>query len=450
MGPDGPPVLTDCRPLDGVIDPQGRDIWIRSTVRAPADDLPRALYLVGVAASEAWLNGARLGANGRPGPDAARETPGRYQAAIPVRDSLWRPGPNELVVRLSSFHGGARLDYPMGAVTIARYPYPARFAIFAVMLVAAGALLAATFGFGVIHAIRRTGSSLALAGLAGAAALQAVLESLRTLIAYPYPLHIWRLGGIWLLAAAFAILLVNYVATRFWGTARREAVALALVVVSASIFAPGFDQKTGWALTLGVAMAAIVTAVGVRRKRNGARLTLAYLLVFLAVAVAYPEWLVDLSYFVLAACLVLPLLMSEVIRLGRDDSSREAALTRAASRPDRLTVASARGVELVPISQIAAVVGADDYVELRLIGGRVVLHAARLDRLEAALAPGFLRIHRSALVNLAHLRALERDNGRYRACLTEGQPLPVSRSRLAALRDALDDAFATAPAAPNP
>ena len=60
------PVLTECRPLEGVIDPQGRELWIRSTMQAPADDRPRALYVFGATSSEAWLNGRFLGANGRP------------------------------------------------------------------------------------------------------------------------------------------------------------------------------------------------------------------------------------------------------------------------------------------------------------------------------------------------------------------------------------------------
>ena len=49
--------------------------------------------------------------------------------------------------------------------------------------------------------------------MAGVAALQAIVESLRTLFAYPYPLHAWRMSAIWVLAATFAVLLVTYVAT---------------------------------------------------------------------------------------------------------------------------------------------------------------------------------------------------------------------------------------------
>jgi hypothetical protein len=62
--------------------------------RAPSDTRPRALYVAGVASSEAWLNGQRLGANGRPGATARAEVPGRYQAIFPIRETAWRPGEN--------------------------------------------------------------------------------------------------------------------------------------------------------------------------------------------------------------------------------------------------------------------------------------------------------------------------------------------------------------------
>lgn len=445
-GPEGP-VLSDCRPLAGVIDPQGRDLWLRASVAAPDDPRPRALHLFGIASAEAWLNGRPLGANGRPGSTAQDEVPGRYQAALPIGETAWRTGPNVLVVHLSSFHGGLRLDYPMGAVVIAPYPLPGRPPLLAITLVAAGALFAAAFGFGVIHAMRRTGSSLILAAIAGVAGLQAVVESARPLFGYAYPLHVWRLGAIWLLAATFAVLLVSYVAGRFMPGARRWMTGLAVLAVVATVLLPGFDQKTGWALVAGVALALVACAAGVRRSLPGARLTLTWLALFMGMAFLFPEWLVDLSYFLLAAGLVLPLLMVEVVRLGREDRGREAALTRAAGQPNRLTVASARGVELVPIPDILAVVGADDYVELRLVGGRSLLHAARLDRLESQLPPGFLRIHRSVIANLAQVRSLQRDGDRWRLLMPEGPPLPVSRSRLSGLREALDESDLPCPTA---
>ncbi len=435
-GSEGP-VLSDCRPLEGVIDPQGRELWLRSILSGPTDDRAHALHIAGIASSEAWLNGIRLGANGRPGTSAATEVPGRYQTAFLIRDTVWRPEGNVLIVRLSSFHGGLRLDQPIGALMIAPYPLPPRGAFLAVTFVAAGALFAAAFGFGVIHLIRRTGSSRVLAAMAGVAGLQAIMESIRTLFAYAYPFHIWRLTGIWLLAAAFSMLLVAYAASRFFPKARWALPGIAAVAVSATLLIPGFDFKTGWALIIGASLAAIAIAVGVRHRRPGAPLSLAWLALFLGVSILFPEWLLDLSFFLLAAGLILPLLMVEVVRLSREDRGREAALTRAANQPDRLTVASSGGVELVPIADIIAVVGADDYVELRLAGGRCLLHTARLDRLATELPAGFLRIHRSVIANLDLAKGYARDGGRWTLFMQDGAELPVSRRRLPALRETL-------------
>jgi len=432
------PMLRDCRPVAGVIDPQGREMWLRAVVRRPSDVGPAALYIVGVASSEAWLNGQRLGANGRPGGSPSEEAAGRYEAAIPIPDRLWRPADNVVVIHMSSFHGSVRLDGPIAAIMVAPWPWPSRAVPLAITFVVAGALFAAAFGFGVIHSLRRTRSSLTLAALAGVSGLQAILESLRTLIPYAYPVHGWRLVGIWLLTAAFALLLTSWVVPRFWPQARRPVFILAGAAVAATGLASGFDLKTMLALMVGLALSTVAAAVGVYRRQPGARSTLAYLLVFMAVGAVFPSLLVDLSYFLFAAGLVLPLLMVEVVRLGRDDRGREVALARAAARPDCLTVASSRGVERVPLADIVAVAGADDYVELRLMNGRRLLHAARLDRLEAELPPAFLRIHRSVIANLAHARGFERDGGRGRLLMDEGDPLPISRNRLPAVRDALD------------
>src|SRR5690606_23462246 len=135
-----------------------------------------------------------------------------------------------------------------------------------------------------------------------------------------------------------------------------------------------------------------------------------------------------------AAGFLMPLLMAEVVRLGRDDRSREAALGEAVARPDCLTVASPRGVERVRLVDIVAVLGADDYVELHLADGRSLLHAARLDRLEASLPSSFRRIHRSAIANLSYARGYERAGGRLHLLLQTGAPLPISRSRVPAVK----------------
>lgn len=445
----GSPTLTDCHPVAGVIDPQGRELWLRSVVQRPTGVEPAAVYVVGVASSEIWLNGERLGENGRPGGSPSAEAPGRYEAAFPIRERLWRAADNVVAIHMSSFHGSVHLDNPIAGIVVAPWPWPTRTGALAIAFVAAGALFAAAFGFGVIHSLRRTGSSLTLAALAGVSGLQAILESLRALVPYAYPVHGWRLIGIWVLTAAFAVLLVSYVVSRFWPQARRSLVGLAVVAVAATYLAQGFDLKAVLALMIGLGISAAAAAVAVCRRAPGARLTLAYLAVFMAIGALFPGWLVDLSYFLFAAGLVLPLLMAEVVRLGRGDQQREVALTEAAARPNCLTVVSSKRVERVPIADIVAVIGADDYVELRLSDGRSLLHAARLDRLETELPSTFLRTHRSVIANLAYVSGFERDGGQGRLLMRGSRPLPISRNRLGAVRDALDDPQSSVESSPN-
>src|SRR6478609_9588659 len=79
------PAVTDCRPLQGVLDPQGRELWLRAPVGARgAEDRAPTLYVFGAASTEAWFNGVRVGANGKPGPTADQEQPGLYQGEIPL------------------------------------------------------------------------------------------------------------------------------------------------------------------------------------------------------------------------------------------------------------------------------------------------------------------------------------------------------------------------------
>src|SRR4051812_13814609 len=151
----GAPVLADCRLLQGIVDPQGRELWLRAPVRpkTAAETRPSAVYVFGAASSEFWFNGVRLGANGAPGATAEAERPGLYEAEFPIPPGLWRPDRQELVVRMSAFHVGARFDHPIGAIGIGRYPQPSRLPQVAVTFAAAGALLAAAFGFGAVYAM---------------------------------------------------------------------------------------------------------------------------------------------------------------------------------------------------------------------------------------------------------------------------------------------------------
>lgn len=95
------------------------------------------------------------------------------------------------------------------------------------------------------------------------------------------------------------------------------------------------------------------------------------------------------------------------------------------------------GGALIPISveTVSRFEAAGDYVTAHVDNKRHVLHLS-LNRLEARLdASRFVRVHRTHIVNLDHVRAFKRDaRGNLEAELKDGTRIPVSRSRAQELR----------------
>lgn len=95
------------------------------------------------------------------------------------------------------------------------------------------------------------------------------------------------------------------------------------------------------------------------------------------------------------------------------------------------------GARLVrtPVGEIAAVVSAGNYVEVKLTDGRSPLMRATLAAMEQRLSNyGFVRTHRSWLVNPARVRVIEPvGSGDHRLELEGGLEAPLSRRYAAAL-----------------
>ena len=96
----------------------------------------------------------------------------------------------------------------------------------------------------------------------------------------------------------------------------------------------------------------------------------------------------------------------------------------------------------VPLEEIVAVTSARNYVEFHLQGGRKPLVRDTLAKVEEELAAaGFLRTHRSWLVNPAHVRAITPATaGDFRLELDGGVTAPLSRR----FREALETLRASA------
>ena len=110
-----------------------------------------------------------------------------------------------------------------------------------------------------------------------------------------------------------------------------------------------------------------------------------------------------------------------------------------ASKPLSHVFVKERGRMLsVPLERVERLEACDDYVALYADGRRHLLHA-RLQDLAARLEPSrFVRVHRSHVVNLGFVTAIEpRDGARSTVVLTSGARVPASRAGSAQIKSGL-------------
>ncbi|MBS1855267.1 MAG: response regulator transcription factor [Acidobacteria bacterium] len=129
-------------------------------------------------------------------------------------------------------------------------------------------------------------------------------------------------------------------------------------------------------------------------------------------------------------------------RVGARRLPREAAAAARppGERPRRIVVRDGARVHVIPIAKLDYVEAQDDYVALHS-EGRSYLKQQPIAEIEGLLDPAaFVRIHRSAIVNLERVARIEPYTKDSRvAILHDGARLPVSRTGYARLLEAMGD-----------
>jgi two-component system LytT family response regulator len=118
-----------------------------------------------------------------------------------------------------------------------------------------------------------------------------------------------------------------------------------------------------------------------------------------------------------------------------DTSTAPSAASSSASSPpavaplDRIVLKTADRVRLLPVQQITWIEAAGMYVRLHMRDGAVHLHRSLLGDLDAALDPRrFVRIHRSAIVNIDVIDELQQDvHGDYMVVLKDRTEVRLGR-----------------------
>lgn len=440
------------------VDPQFAHVWVLGFFDLPetarASRPPLAFFLSAKAASAVFVNGILVGSEGAPAASRAAERPGRMDAVLLLPEGLLQIGRNEIAVRMSSHHGMLRLRHPIHDFSLAPYADPtlSKLEQYWPALTAFGALLAGAlyfFAAALSGADRVQPALLSLLSLCAAGQLFA--EVSRGLVDYAYPFHEIRLMLILAFSGAFGLCLLLHAATKFLDRRRRETVAVGVAATLVLIVAArGFDEKAAAAVLVPALVAVGAAVAGARSRKPQAKIYGVALGIFAATIIVLPAAFLDALFFIEVAALVLILFCAQALAFAGERRAREeervraaaleTALARAAEadRPSVVRVNAAGGVNVVPAAEIAFGKGAGDYVELHLLDGRAVLHSGALADLETALPPGFLRVHRSFVVNTGVIRELKREaSGVGSLVLSNGAEIPVSRRIMPKVRAAL-------------
>lgn len=454
--PDG--ARTRCRPVSvEQIDLAVPIDHLRQTVIVPpsavASRLPLAVTLIGTMSSEVRWNGRLVGRNGTVGADRYSEMPGQFRATMPVPREVVRPGRNVVDIRMSAHHRWLPVRMPVQQIGIGYYEGSSSGELGAYWpaLLTAGALLLAMLYFGVVAVVGRSRrDALILAGVGACASLQLAIETSRSFLDYAYPWHVMRLSAIVVLVAATAALMCAYVARRFLP---RRTVLVAGLSLTTSIVAiatlPFFDVKA-WACLCVAGLICLVCAASTARHRGDGRVGTVVAAVFTLMLVVWRQDALDRGYYLFMAALLSALVAEQVMRMRHVYSGYESERERSADLATRLGMAESTGKSIISFrdgavihrlaeEDIVHITAADDFCEVRLTNRSPLLVGGTMKAITTSLNDRFLRVHKSHIVNLAHVAAMTpRPGGGHQLVLQDGSVMPVGRTYREAVAERLE------------
>ena len=113
----------------------------------------------------------------------------------------------------------------------------------------------------------------------------------------------------------------------------------------------------------------------------------------------------------------------------------DALVARRTAPLERILIRDREQVHVIPVEQVECIEAQGDYLAIH-VDGKCHLKPQRISEIEEQLdATRFLRVHRSFIISLAHLQAIERPGpDRHAARLRSGKRVPISRSGYEKLR----------------
>lgn len=432
-----------------------KSVWLALTIELDPEALhtqkPLGLFISGNLSTHAYLNGHYIGSKGIASLYENKESPGPFDWLGFVDRTKINEGENTLVLFASSHSNLYANQGHFNRLYIGNYvsttdAYNKHYALTYIPL---GAMLIA-LAYLLIQ--RENYSSKRLILLVILAIIQLVVEVSRGYYQYPYYLHEVRLFAIALCSFLFGQCLLMY---SLRGLAKLKLLSVVIlsstITLAAQLAVEDFDYKAIIAIQIPASIALFVLiALRLKLIKPFAQSGTAFLVIILAslfiVTVFSQTDFLDSYFYFFITFILFALTVAEAnykfcleqALLNTKEQAEQLKLALALSSEHEtaraIKIKSAGQIAVVPIANILFCKAAGDYVEL-ICKDQTVLYSGSLVQVSEELAAGFLKVHRSFLVNAKCIKELKRlQSGNGELLLTDGHRVPVSRTLFSAVR----------------
>lgn len=236
------------------------------------------LFFSALAAAELFLDGVKVGRNGKPAQHADEEMPGTIDYNLTLRPEQLQKGRHQLVLKLSTYHGSERVKNPFYRLSIDDQldMHGANNRAILLPLLLTGALLLISILFsGLTLFYQRQAHWILFLFLSLVASGLLLVEVWRSLFAYLYPFHLIRLYLVQVLTWFFSILLPVYFLVYYrFQHVPLTAFVLMLTTVSVTFLSPYFDAKSTMMFGVALLSSFVINLIAYRHKKSGSKVGL--------------------------------------------------------------------------------------------------------------------------------------------------------------------------------
>ncbi len=402
--------------------------WLRTSIDIPDQNIknpPYALFLSGLYSAEVYLNGQHLFSNGLIDQD---ESAGLIDSAIYIPEDMLVSDTPQLAMRISTRSLGYDADSPFHVIGISEFESDARRELryYALPLIlSSGFLLLAIQLF----RIARSGGTPQLYYLALSVLFilfQLMAEVSRSLISYPYDLHIYRSLLIWGFNGLSMLSLLLWMTRRT--SLPQVCIYLVLfIMLISSFFVTGFDNKTTTNIQLTAAYLILAAWYAGLKSKDLLITATAWLgLVWMIISQISTVFLLDAGLY--SSYVVFLSFIWWWISSGQQNSDSQKHNNH---EVDHLTIKGVGSLSKILIEDILYIKAEGNFAEITTVDDHTHLHHLRLGQIMEKQPHGLLRIHRSYAVNMAHVEALKSKEGSRYYAQIKSHSIPISRYKIA-------------------